>query len=529
MTLNHIFLPDSKLWAEEFKAFHGFFADLFYRSEPRALVQRYLRALLGGVWRRNGWQIAEALGERSPISVQRLLNHARWDADKVRDRLLKFVAQEFGHPDGIAVLDETGFLKKGKASVGVARQYSGTAGKTENCQIGVFLGYTSPRGCVLIDRALYLPKEWIEDKGRLLGAAVPKEVTFRTKPALGQQLLEHAQSAKIPLKWVTGDEVYGNDPQLRSWLSSQHVLYVLAVSCSAPVWTTPPIMAVPPRRSGRGRPPTRAVATPPATRVDHVVSSWPAERWTRLEIFQGEKGPIRYDWGCQRVLEKVGDLPGSEVFLLARRSVSDPKELAYYLCDAPAQTGVAILAWVAASRFTIEQLFEEGKDDVGMDQYEVRGWAAWHRFITLCLLALAFVAWVKHRLETEHVAKEGSSGEGAPEVSEAEEMPAGESSQTTKKELVPSRPSPFSEKRGDDGVAEEELAPWTVSEVRRLLLLMLSLPEQSVEYHLEWMIFRLAHRERARRSRYHCLGLPYQPRGRTRASQEQVMQEQVML
>jgi len=393
-------LPDLDEWRDDFEAFHARFADLFVRSEPRARSKRYLRGLLGGVERRNGWQLAEAMGEDGPRATQRLLTEVDWSAAAARDRLQEFCIEQFGDPEGIAVLDETGFLKKGDHSVGVQRQYTGTAGKRENCQIGVFLGYASRHGHVLVDRGLYLPRVWTDDPARCRAAKVPARVGFRTKPTLARRLLARAARRGLPIQWVTGDEVYGDDPKLRAWLDRQPYHFVLAVARSTPVWATRPRVRWPRRRPGvGGRPRTRPRVATAACRVDAVVATWPAADWTRLAAYQGEKGPIEYDWAARRVVEKADDLPGADRWLLVRRSVSDPTELAFSLSDAPADTPLATLARVAATRYTIEQCLLEAKDDVGMDQYEVRSWPGWYRFITLCMMAVAWVASVRRQLQ----------------------------------------------------------------------------------------------------------------------------------
>lgn len=393
-------LPDLDEWRDDFEAFHGRFADLFARSESRDRAQRYMRGLLGGVERRNGWQLAEAMGEAGPRATQRLVTEVAWSAATARDRVLDFCVEQFGDPEGVAVLDETGFLKKGTHSVGVQRQYTGTAGKKENCQIGVFLGYASRHGHALVDRGLYLPASWTADPARCRAAKVPAHVRFRTKPTLARRMLTRAVRRGLPVKWVTGDEVYGGDPKLRAWLDRQPYHFVLAVACATPVWATPPRVRRPRRVAGRrGRPRTRATVTPAADRVDAVVATWPAAAWTRLAAYQGEKGPIDYDWAARRVVDKLGDDPGPDRWLLVRRSVSDPTDRAFYLSDAPADTPLATLARVAATRYTIEQCLLEAKDDVGMDQYEVRSWPGWYRYITLAMMTVAWVAAVRRQLQ----------------------------------------------------------------------------------------------------------------------------------
>src|SRR5947208_1217808 len=208
-------------WEAAFGAFHARFAPLFFRREARERSARYVRGLLGPVERKNGWQLAEAAGEQQPDGMQRLLNQARWDAEAVRDELQRFVAERFGDAEGVLILDETGFLKKGTKSVGVQRQYSGTAGRIENCQVGVFLAYAGAAGRAFLDRELYLPKEWAADDARRREAGVPTDVAVATKPRLARRMLERAFAAEVPAAWVAGDAVYGDASDLRRWLEGQ--------------------------------------------------------------------------------------------------------------------------------------------------------------------------------------------------------------------------------------------------------------------------------------------------------------------
>jgi len=378
--------PDA--WDAAFAAFHARFAPFFYRREVRQRSARYLRGLLGPVERKNGWQLAEAVEEADPQGMQRLLYAARWDADAVRDELIRFVAESFGDAEGIFVLDETGFLKKGTKSVGVQRQYTGTAGKTENCQVGVFLSYVGPQGHTFLDRRLYLPEGWAEDRTRRAEAAVPEEVVFQTKPELAWAMLEHAWTLGIPGRWVTADTVYGQDPRLRARLDgvAPSCHYVLAVPATTPVWIE--------------RPPAPATSSDSVrvsrTWTAHTAASVTAELtpagWRRIVVAAGSKGPRLYEWAAVRVAVGEHGWPGPERWLLVRRSASDPTEYAYYLSNASPETPLGTLARVAGARWPIEQCFEEGKGETGLDHYEVRRYDSWQRHITLALLAHAFLA-----------------------------------------------------------------------------------------------------------------------------------------
>ncbi len=367
-------------------ALHAHIAPRFHRPEVRTRARRSLDGLLAPVERKNGWQLAEALGERTPDGVQRLLNAARWDADAVRDDLREYVVTHLGAADAVLVVDETGFLKKGTKSVGVARQYSGTAGRIENCQIGVFLAYASAHGQAFIDRALYLPKAWVRDGERRREAGIPEAVGFATKGELARTMLARAYAAGVPARWVTADEVYGNDRGLRRWLEHAQRAYILGISRAHRLWS-----------SERGR----------MERVETAMAAVPATAWERLSVGAGSKGPRVYDWAEIRF--PVAAPQGWRHGMLARRALSDPTEVAYYRVFAPAETTLAALARVAGTRWAIEMGFERAKGEVGLDEYEVRRWEAWHRHITLSLLADAYLA-----VTRQHAVSEEEGGATRP-------------------------------------------------------------------------------------------------------------------
>jgi SRSO17 transposase len=354
-------------WRDDLDALHARIGPRFKRPEVRARAGRYLAGLLGPVERRNGWQLAEQTGERTPDGMQRLVRTARWDADAVRDDLRTYVVEQLGDGDAVLVIDETGFLKKGTKSAGVARQYSGTAGRIENCQIGVFLAYTSVHGRAFLDRELYLPQGWVSDAERRRGAGVPADVVFHTKPQLAQRMLERAFAAGVPAAWVTGDAVYGNDGQFRRWLEAEARAYVLAVARSHMVWAEGVVQR----------------------RVEALVADLPDEAWHRIDVGAGSKGRRVYDWACGRLPYLTA--AGWTQWLLVRRSLSEPEDLAFYRVFAPTDTPLVEMARVAGSRWSIEEGFERAKGEVGLDQYEVRRYDAWYRHMTLALLAHAFL------------------------------------------------------------------------------------------------------------------------------------------
>jgi SRSO17 transposase len=342
------------------------------------------------VERKNGWQLAEHARETTPDGMQRLLTSARWDADGLRDDLRAYVIEHLGDPGGVLVVDETGFLKKGNKSAGVQRQYSGTAGRIENCQVGVFLTYASGRGRALVDRELYLPKEWVGDAARRAEAHVPEQASFQTKPQLAQQMLARAVEAGVPAGWVTADEVYGGDGRLRAFLEDHDLAYVLAVKTTQPLWAA--------SEHGPAEVPAR-----------QLVAGLPARAWRRLSAGDGAKGPRVYDWA--RVALVRPGWPGRGFWLLARRRLTDG-ELAFYACFGPARTSLAELVRVAGVRWAVEECFQAAKDQVGLDHYQVRRWDAWYRHVTLVLVAQAFLAAVRAQAAVDHAGGVGRVGAG---------------------------------------------------------------------------------------------------------------------
>ena len=322
-------------WADGIEQVYRYVGRRFRRPEPRRRVLDYLRGLLSPVERKNGWQLAERAGDSTPYGVQ--------------------------------------------------RQYSGTAGRVENCQVGVFLAYASAKGRTLLDRELYLPQVWSEDWERRREAGVPEDVEFQTKPQLARRMLERALESGVPFGWVTGDEVYGNDRNLRLWLERRDVPHVLAVRSNEKLWA----------ETDRG---WRQV------RADRLAPGVEEPGWVRRSAGDGAKGPRVYDWA--RVEIRPLKEPGKGYWLLVRRSVAKPEELAYYVCYGPAGTTLEELARVAGIRWAIEECFEEAKGQVGLDQYEVRRWDGWYRHITLAMLAHAYLAVIRHQ-----VSAQGCSGE----------------------------------------------------------------------------------------------------------------------
>ena len=350
-------------WAQELETLGARIAPRFSRVEPRRRALAYLRGLLAPLERKNGWHLAEAAGDATPDGMQDFLARMHWDADGVRDDLRAYVVEHLGDARAVLVLDETGFLKKGTKSCGVQRQYSGTAGRIENCQIGVFLAYASARGQALIDRALYLPESWAGDLTRRRVAGVPEDVIFASKPQLGLMMLERAWAAGVPCSWVVGDSVYGGDSRLRRACERRPIGYVLAVTSG--------------QRLG-----LREVAD--------WAAEMPATAWQRLSAGDGAKGPRFYDWAYAPYRGPAP--PGWRKGLLIRRKIDKPDELTFYLTFAPPGTDRAALVRIAGMRWTVEACFEAAKQEVGLDEYEVRSWIGWYRHTTLAMLAHAYLS-----------------------------------------------------------------------------------------------------------------------------------------
>lgn len=354
-------------WLEQFDTGFARIAGRFGRREPRRQARSFLLGLLSDVDTRSCWQLAEQAGDASPHGMQRLLADAVWDADAVRDDLRRYVADELGEPDGVLILDDTGDLKRGHHTVGVQRQYTGTAGKIENAQVAVFLGYASGKGRALVDRDVYLPKVWTDDRDRMTAAGVPDEVGFATKVTLGRRMLARAFDAGVPAAWVTADEFYGGDRGLRRDLQGRRVGYVLAVAKSHRVDL--PI----------GR-----------LRADQIAARLHRRCWNRISAGKGVKGERDYDWALVRFEAPTGEASGHH-WLLVRRRICDG-ELAFYRCWTPRPVTLAALVRVAGIRWSIEECFQAAKGEVGLDQHQVRRWRSWYRYTTLVMLAHAILA-----------------------------------------------------------------------------------------------------------------------------------------
>jgi SRSO17 transposase len=337
----------------------------FRRPEPRRRARAFVLGLLAPLPRKNCWTIAEHAGDATPDGMQHLLARARWDVDGVRDEVRRFAVEHLGDPQAVLVADETGDLKKGSLTPGVQRQYTGTAGRIENAQVAVYLGYASAAGYTLVDRELYLPQSWTGDAARCEAAGIPEGTAFATKPELAWRMIERARAAGVPFGWFAGDEVYGGNGKLRTRLEAAQIRYVLAVSCDHRI------------PAGTGH----------TIRADELAARLPKQAWQRASAGKGAKGQRYYDWAWATVPH-----PGpGERWLLIRRHVRT-RELAFYRCYAPEPVTLTSLVRVAGRRWTIEENIQAGKGLAGLDEHQVRTWTSWHRWVTLAMLAAAFLA-----------------------------------------------------------------------------------------------------------------------------------------
>jgi len=420
-------------WRRTIDLVTGSFAGRFARVEPRRAAADFVAGLLADLEVKTCWQLAEQAGHVRPDAMQRLLYRAKWDADAVRDDVRRAVVDRLGDPDGVLVVDETGDLKKGVHTVGVQRQYTGTAGRIENAQVGVFLAYASRHGHTLIDRRVYLPKSWTGDRRRCEQAGVPDDIGFATRSELADDMITAAVAALVTARWVAADEAYGNNTSLRARLRHLRLGYVLAVSRDHFV----------PIDGDKTR-----------CRADHLAADLPATAWTRRSAGDGSKGPRFYDWAWLADVGADGDPDDDGRHSLLIRRNNSTGELAFYRCWTPGPATLAQLVQVAGVRWTVEESFQAGKGQVGLDQHQVRRWTSWHRFTTLALAALAVLAICA------------------------------------------------ADARTPDHHGQPDMIELTVNEIRRLINVLLIRPTRSIAHRLRWSNWRRRHQARARRAHY---------------------------
>ena len=359
-------LTKSRFVEVEFNKMMNRLGAVFASESGYRTCQKYIKGLLGPAERKNGWQLSESQGKTTPYEIQQFLYRGKFSADKIRNVLREYIGEELGEENGVLVVDETGFLKQGKKSCGVKRQYSGTAGRIENCQIGVFLTYASGKGHSPIDRRLYIPEEWMKDEERRKEGGVPETLSFQTKPEIALEMIQEATAANVPYTWVTGDCVYGDYTEIQKWLERNGKCYVMNVSGKAYVW--------------RGH---------KQESVGSILKNLPEEGWFEESCGSGSKGERLYDWLIIDI--NPGMIKGFKRSMLVRRSKSAPDELRAYICFAPIDTPGKKLVETAGTRWTVETCFKESKNETGLDQYEVRSYDGWNKHVTLACLAIAFL------------------------------------------------------------------------------------------------------------------------------------------
>ncbi|GAA3367339.1 IS701 family transposase [Streptomyces sannanensis] len=412
-------------WQDVFEGLMSRIAGRFARVEPRRRVRRLVLGLLSDLPRKNCWTIAEWAGESTPDAMQHLLSRAKWDADAVRDDVRGYVVEHLRDERAVLVVDETGDVKKGTATVGVQRQYTGTAGRIENAQVAVYLVYAGQRGHAAVDRELYVPRSWTADPDRCRAAGLGEETAFATKPELAARMVARFLDAGHRAAWVAGDEVYGGNPKLRTVLEERGTGYVLAVACSYEAAT------------GAGK-----------FRADTLAKKVPKRAWQKLSAGTGAKGHRFYDWA---VIDLADPRPGSRQMLIRRNRSTG--ELAYYRCYSPAAVPLAELVRVAGSRWRVEEFFQSGKGLAALDEHQVRRYTSWSRWVTLAMLAHAFLAVVR---ADDHARQPAPNG----------------------------------------------LIPLTCNEIQRLFITLVVRPVHDAAHRLGWSDWRRRHQARSQASHY---------------------------
>lgn len=393
---------DVEQLAQELVRYHAEFAGLFYRREQQQWALKYLQGLLRPELKKNVEAVALAVPGGSVRDLQRFVGEGAWDDAALLGKHAELVAQSLGAADGVLIVDGTDFPKKGKYSVGVGRQYCGATGKVDNCQAAVFVAYASDRGQTLLDRRLYVPHEWFEAsaRDRRRRCQVPENLVFQTKPQLAWELIEQVKNrAVLPFSWITCDETFGNNLEFLGRLEGAELRYLVDVAVSTLVWRERPATELPPApRRGRASARERVTAdSPPPVRVDALAAQLPPGAWRTYQVKAGAKGPIRADFAFVRAVAVREQLPGPEVWVVFRRSCSDPLELKVFLSNAPLETPKRELVRVSGMRWPIETCFEEAKGSLGMAEYQTRSWRGWHHHMTLVILAHHFVVRLRLR------------------------------------------------------------------------------------------------------------------------------------
>ena len=392
---------DIEQFMEEMRDYIVLFAPAFQRLEQLERSETYVRGLLGDATRKNVEQMALGLGE-NVRNLQYFVGQSPWKTEPVIEIHQRLVAETLGEVDGVALIDESGVVKQGNCSVGVAAQYCGSVGKIANSQNGVYLGYASRKGYSLIEGQLFMPESWFDEKhaDQRTACGVPADLKAKTKPEIGLELLKRAvERGSLPFRWVAADELYGDSPAFRDGVAALNKCYFTEIKCSTLIWESRPEVYLP-EWKGRGRRPIRLRlrnAKQRPLRIDDLVPSLPKEAWSRATIKEGSKGPIVCDFAFLRLIESRANLPGPEVWLIIRRNLDDPTVIKFYFSNAPAETPLIEFVRISGMRWPIETIFEEDKGEIGLDHYETRSWLGWHHHMLLVALAHHFLVRLRIR------------------------------------------------------------------------------------------------------------------------------------
>lgn len=386
---------DIEQFLDEMKDYIALFAPAFERPEQLKRSKTYMRGLLGDATRKNIEQMALGLGE-NVRTLQYFVGQSPWKTEPVLEVHQRLVAETLGEADGVALIDESGVVKQGDCSVGVAAQYCGSVGKIANSQNGVYLGYASRKGYSLIEGQLFMPESWFDEQhaDQRKACGVPTDLDFKTKPEIGLELLRRAvERGSLPFRWVAADELYGDSPAFRDGVDALNKWYFTEIKCSTLIWQSRPAVYLP-EWKGRGRHPIRLRLRNEKERplrVDSLVPLLPKDAWRRATIKEGSKGPIVCDFAFLRLIESRANLPGPEVWLIIRRNLDDPTVVKFYFSNAPAETALIEFVRISGMRWPIETLFEENKGEIGLDHYETRSWLGWHHHMLMVALAHHFL------------------------------------------------------------------------------------------------------------------------------------------
>lgn len=395
---------DIESFSHELEGFHSFFSDCFQRSESRGHFFRYMAGQFSELERKSIEPIAFAVEGGKVRAMQRFVSDAPWDDDRIMNKYRSLVSEDLGTPDGAIIFDESGFVKKGADSIGVARQYCGTVGKVDNCQVGVFAAYTSAYGYALIDKRLYIPEKWFSDEysERRQKCKLPEDVQFKTKPQLAaEMLLEISSQKQLPFRYLLADSVYATSPDfIEAAESLTGVTYMVQVPKDVLCWVKRP-MTIKKYYNYKGKQRSRKVLSSDAKEpvsVENIAKNMHDFFWYRRRVSEGTKGPIEYEFTRRRVVLSHEGLPAKTVWLLIRRTIEEEPTYSFYISNAPVSTRLGVLVWLSGLRWSIEQCFEETKSELGMDQYEVRKFPGWNHHILTCMLAHFFLWHLKIKL-----------------------------------------------------------------------------------------------------------------------------------